>query len=50
MQFASLPASVPGWVSAANGPLFHEGLPLGKAPCRFLLVQGVGAYDFIGEA
>jgi quercetin dioxygenase-like cupin family protein len=39
-----------GQAATVTPPTVHQVSNPGKAPCRFLLVQGVGAYDFIGEA
>ena len=39
-----------GQAASVTPPTVHRVSNPGKAPCRFLLVQGVGAYDFIGEA
>jgi quercetin dioxygenase-like cupin family protein len=39
-----------GQAASVTPPTVHRVSNPGKAPCRFLLVQGVGAYDFIREA
>lgn len=39
-----------GQAATVTPPTVHQVSNPGKAPCRFLLVQGVGAYDFIREA
>lgn len=38
-----------GQTTAVRPPTVHQVSNPGKAPCRFLLIQGVGAYDFIRE-
>lgn len=38
-----------GQTTTVTPPTVHQVSNPGKAPCRFLLIQGVGAYDFIRE-
>lgn len=38
-----------GQSATVTPPTVHQVSNPGKVPCRFLLVQGVGAYDFIRE-
>lgn len=38
-----------GQTATVTPPTVHQVSNPGKAPCRFLLVQGVGQYDFIRE-
>lgn len=40
----------PGGSAAVTPPTVHQVSNPTRAPCRFLLVQGVGAYDFVPEA
>lgn len=39
----------PGQSATVTPPTVHQVSNPGGAPCRFLLVQGVGPYDFIRE-
>jgi len=38
-----------GQMAIVMPPTAHRVLNSGTAPCRFLLIQGVGKYDFVKE-
>ncbi len=38
-----------GQSASVQPPTVHRVSNLTRAPCRFLLVQGVGTYDFVSE-
>ena len=38
-----------GQSASVRPPTVHQVLNLTGAPCRFLLIQGVGTYDFVSE-
>jgi len=39
----------PGGSSIVTPPIAHHVSNLSEEPCRFLLIQGVGKYDFVKE-
>ncbi len=39
----------PGKSAAVTPPIAHHVSNPSGDPCRFLLIQGVGTYDFVGE-